>query len=148
MLCFVAVLESRSPGNTHRGIEMRAWFTHPFIKTLSFAIGRPFIFRAQGSETERRDQPSGGLFVWRYSARQLHISTQAAPRKYWCTARPGVSLPAEAVRRAAFIGTSFGFANWESCRPFNGSTQPKALDGPQPSPELGPLLLGKEKPAG
>jgi hypothetical protein len=31
----------RSPGNAHRGIGTRAWFTHPFIKTLSFAIGRP-----------------------------------------------------------------------------------------------------------
>ena len=31
----------RSPGNAHRGIGTRAWFTHPFIETLSFAIGRP-----------------------------------------------------------------------------------------------------------
>jgi hypothetical protein len=30
----------RSPGNAHRGVGMRARFTHPFIKTLSFAIGR------------------------------------------------------------------------------------------------------------
>ena len=30
----------RSPGNAHRGIGTRAWFTHPFIKTLSFASRR------------------------------------------------------------------------------------------------------------
>jgi hypothetical protein len=33
----------RSPGNAHRGTGMRVWFTHPFIKTLSFAIGRPYV---------------------------------------------------------------------------------------------------------
>jgi hypothetical protein len=46
--------KSRSRGNTHRGIRMRAWFTHPFIKTLSFAIGeRPDTGRnqARGSMT-------------------------------------------------------------------------------------------------
>jgi hypothetical protein len=26
-----AVSESRLPGDAHRGIGMRAWFTHPFI---------------------------------------------------------------------------------------------------------------------
>src|SRR5882757_8761324 len=40
--CFLAVQFQNplSPGNAHRGIGTRAWFTHPFIKTLSFAIGR------------------------------------------------------------------------------------------------------------
>jgi hypothetical protein len=28
----------RSPGTAHRGIGTRAWVTHPFIKTLSFAV--------------------------------------------------------------------------------------------------------------
>src|ERR1700737_872786 len=29
----------RPPGNAHRGIGMRAWFTHRLLKTLSFALG-------------------------------------------------------------------------------------------------------------
>jgi hypothetical protein len=32
---------TESPANAYRGTGMRAWFTRPFIKTLSFAILLP-----------------------------------------------------------------------------------------------------------
>src|ERR1700730_887824 len=41
---FLAVLESRVPGNAHRGVGTRARFMHPSMKTLSFAMGRLLCF--------------------------------------------------------------------------------------------------------